>query len=209
MDASDVLKVGMFLLPVLMLAFVVQYALLRVRNLYAERPDRQLGRKAVCHLFLSLAIVLGLAGLTLSAADLFDRLFEPIRQARAAAQPGATPAAPAGPTEWFNDAQRTAAALILSGLFHGTLFGLVLRLFTNDRDQPAVRRTFIGTRLVFAGVIWIVSATVALVLVLKKGDTDLQTLQTTAALGIVWGVAAGVHLWLLLHDPKRAGADGE
>jgi len=206
MDMGEVIKVGLYLLPLQLLAFAAQYAGLRVRNLYAARPDRQLGRKAVCHLFLSVAIGIGLAGLTLSVLDILDRVFEPLHLARAAAQPGGTPVPP-GPTEWFDEAQRIALGLVLSGLFHGTLMAVVLRLFTNDRDEPAVRRAFTGNRLVFAGLIWMASATAALTLLFQK-DTDLKALQTTTAVGCVWGVAAAVHLWLLLHGRKGAEVDG-
>ena len=108
------------------------------------------------------------------------------------------------PTPWFNSAQRTAAALMLAGLLHGTLFALLLRMFTNDRNVPAVRRAHTGTRMVFAGIIWMTADTAALLIVFAEGFTDWNQLAEWTGIGLVWGPAAAVQLWLLLRDRDRA-----
>jgi hypothetical protein len=200
--AARLLELTVYLTPVMLGVFVAQFVRLRVQNLRAARPDPELGRKAVLHAFLSVAILLGLAGATASAADLMTRAFEPLKLA---GNPPGTP--PPVPGAWFNSTQRTAAALMLSGLMHGALFAVVLRLFTNDRDEPAVRRAHIGVRLVFAGMIWMTADTAALLVVFAEGTTNWDELAEITGFGLVWGLAAVVHLWLLLRDRRPADSD--
>jgi hypothetical protein len=108
---------------------------------------------------------------------------------------------------WFNSTQRAAAALAIAGLAHGTLFAVVLRVWTNDRDEPAVRRAHIGTRLAFAGMVWMLADTAALLIVFAEGNTAWDELAGVSAVGLVWGPTAAVHLWLLLRDRRRPAAD--
>jgi hypothetical protein len=201
--ADQFVITGLYLFAFLPAALLLQYARLRVQNLWAARPDPELGRKAVCHLFLTVAILLGLFGVTVSVADLALRAVEPLKQAQNPAPPGAAPA----PTPWFNSSQRTAAAFALSGLLHGTLFALVLRLFTNDHIAPAVRRSHYGLRLVFACAIWMFGGTAVLLILFGEGSMNWDSLALLSPLVLVWGPTAAVHLWLLLRDERRPAGD--
>ena len=217
MSLNNLLDIGIYLLPVvvLFLVFIVQFVRLRVQNMFAARPDPHLGRKAVCHLFLSISIVTGLVGATISSVDLMARAFVPLKQAQIAPvpvpipgdpvpAPAAVPAVPApAPVPWFNAAQRIGTALILAGLLHGTLFAVALRMFTNDRNEPAVRRAHIGTRMVFAGMFWMLADTAALLLLFAEGNTDWDQMSMWTGVGLVWGPTAAVHLWLLLRGRDR------
>ena len=207
MSLNNLLDIGIYLLPVvvLFLVFIVQFVRLRVQNMFAARPDPHLGRKAVCHLFLSISIVTGLVGATISSVDLMARVFEPLKQAQNPPPAGGPVPVPA-PVPWFNAAQRIAAALILAGLLHGTLFAVALRMFTNDRNEPAVRRAHIGTRMVFAGMFWMLADTAALLLLFAEGNTDWDQMSMWTGVGLVWGPTAAVHLWLLLRGRDRTSA---
>lgn len=170
--------------PLLVLATITQYISLRIRNTHLRPQDPQLGRKAACYLFLACAELLILFGLSVSANDLFASVFDP---AAAAATSGS-----------FNGSQRLAAALVASGIIHGVIAIAVVRLFTNDRTFPAVRRAFIGQGFVLSGLVTMTVSTVALIAVFSEGPTDFSFLSWTLALGCVWGPTAALHLALLL-----------
>lgn len=116
--------------------------------------------------------------------------------------PAVPPPPPPPPPPWFNATQRSATALIASGLSHGLIVALLLRLATNDRTAPAVGRANAGFRLVLAGLIVFVGNTASLLLALAEGSTDWSQLATCIGVAVVWGPAAVVHLWLLLHGRK-------
>jgi hypothetical protein len=223
MTPDKLASTGVYALPILLIVSVVQFIRLRVQNSLAERPDPQLGRKAILHLFLNLSILMGLVGASMSTTDLLDRAVQPLVNAQsgagqglspgplAAPQPGdaqnPVPPPPAGipppPPPWFNSTQRAAVALIASGLLHGVIVALVLRLATNDRTEPAVSRANAGIRLVLAGLIVLATNTATLMVVLAEGGTDWSPLATYTGIAVVWGPTAAVHLWLLLRG--RAG----
>jgi hypothetical protein len=219
MTPDKLASIGVYALPVLLIVSVVQFIRLRVQNALAEHPDPQLGRKAILHLFLNLSILMGLVGATMSTTDLLDRAVQPLvnPQSGAGQGPPASPqlgdaqnpappppvVTPPPPPPWFNPTQRAAVALIASGLLHGMIVALVLRLATNDRTEPAVARANAGIRLVLAGLIVLATNTATLIVLLAEGSTDWSPLAIYTGIAAVWGPTAAVHLWLLLRG--RAG----
>jgi hypothetical protein len=94
-----------------------------------------------------------------------------------------------------------------SGVLHGVVLVLLLRLATNDRTEPAVRRANAGVRLVLAGLIVFTTNTSALLLLLAEGGTDWSQLATWTGVAVVWGPTAAVHAWLLLRGRPKPAAD--
>ena len=190
---------------------LVQYIVLRTRNSRAVPPDPQIGRKFILAYFLHLAILLLLAGLTVSSLDWSEHFFEPLidaqeakKEAEAARErgeePPANPAAglPPAVRDKFNEKQRAAAGLVSSGLFHILIFWPLLRFATNAREFPAVGRSFVGMRLFLCGLTVMTLTTLSLVGVFQKGDTDLTNASVIAGLAVVWCPAALVHVVALL-----------
>jgi hypothetical protein len=204
--SGELFSYGLIGLPVVLLLFAVQYIALRIRDTRANPPDPHLGRKAILYLFFNAAVFLALVGFTISALDWSEYLFDPLiagQQARQAGQPPLIDPATGQPLplparEWFNDQQRLAAGLVASGLLHAILFWVIVRLATNDREFPAVRRAFAATRLGVAGLVVMTTSTVSLVMAFQKGETDYQTLQMVCGVAAVWGPVALVHLVLVL-----------
>jgi len=190
---------------------LVQYIVLRTRNSRAIPPDPQIGRKFILGYFLHLAILLLLAGLTVSSLDWSEHLFEPMVEAQKAKKdaeaakergedPPMNPAAGLPPPvrDKFNEKQRTAAGLVASGFFHILIFWPLLRFATNAKEFPAVGRSFIGLRLFLCGLTMMTLTTISLVGVFQKGETDLTNASIMVGLAGVWGPAALIHFVALL-----------
>ena len=62
--------------PFFLLALAFVYLGLRLRDLRGDNPDPMIGVKSVYHYFLTLGILLGLAGVTTIAVDMMDGVFE-------------------------------------------------------------------------------------------------------------------------------------
>ena len=197
--------------PAVVTLFVVQYVALRVRDTRAAPPDPHLGRKALLYFFVNAGCFLVLVGLTISAVDWTEYLFEdaiaaqqqqranPVpNQPAAFLQPPPAAPLPPPPRDWFNDKQRTAAGLVTSGFLYGTLFWLVARVATNDRQFPAVRRAFAATRLLVAAGVVVTLGTVAIVQAFQRGETEYETIATMLGIAVVWGPTAILHLLLVL-----------
>ena len=177
----------------------------------AAVSDPHLGRKTACYFFVNLAVFLLLAGMTISVLDVMDYVFEPAVAAQQARKNGnPPPQAAIDPTtgkplpqpahDWFNDQQRTAAGLVVSGLVHGLLFFAIAYFGTNDRQFPAVRRAFVGLRLVLCLIVVMTASTAAIVLAFQRDDWDLKFVQIEIAVAAVWAPAALVHGALLLRS---------
>ena len=95
-------------------------------------------------------------------------------------------------------------------MLHGSLVLVAVRLFTNDREFPAVRRVFAGQGFVTSGLMTMTAVTTTLVMVLQRGNTDYDMLALMLAVGTVWGPAAGVCLAVLLWTTgwRRAKDEG-
>jgi hypothetical protein len=157
-----------------------------------------------------LAIILLLMGFTLSALEGTEYLFGPAVKAQEnrkngdagvpAVDPTTGQSLPPPPRDWFNEEQRTAAGLTASGLMYAVLFLLAIRWVTNDRDFPAVRRAFAGSRLGLAVLIVMAATTVSLVALFQRGETELKTIQKNTAVVLVWGPTALLHFVLMFRS---------
>jgi len=206
------LMVGSYVtIPVLLIAALVQYILLRARNARAVPHDPQLGRKFLIAFFLHISILLTIVGLSYSAVDWAEYAIEPMidaqqakkdaEQARERGEDAPLPAGmlpPKAPRDWFNDQQRVAAGLASSGLIYTLLFWPVLRFCTNARQFPSAGRSFVGLRLMLAVIIVMVLTTVSMVGVFQKGDTELRGAGIVVGLAAIWGPTAMIHLTMLL-----------
>lgn len=198
----------------LLIPHLFQYIGLRVRNaaLPDAEKDPQLGRKFALHVFSNLSILLILVGVTVSVVDLLDYAFEG-RNRGFGPRGGFGPGGGFGPAparaEWFNEQQRTAAALLLSGFLHFVLFTVILLAATNNGSQRLVARSFVLARLLLAGVITMGATTTFLITMLQKGDTNYDVLKLAIGLGLVWGPTALAHLLMAMafRDRKRADRD--
>ena len=173
------------LYAVLPLFAMVQYISLRIRDTRASPQDPHLGRKSLLYMLFNIAVFTTLAGFTLSALDWMKYLFEPIA------------AAPVVGVDWFSTEQRNAAGLVVSGILHGLLFWIIIRLGTNDKQFPAVGRAAIGMRLAVAGLITFYTSSATIMLSFDK-ELASRGLQQTCAIAIVWAPTAVLHLVLML-----------
>lgn len=192
---------------------LVQFLSLRVRNtaLPPEDRDPHVGRKFALGVFLHLAVMLLLVGLTVSAVDIFEELINggnngwntpPTVRFNGGGGPWGPPTPPPAPVAkpFFDTQQRVAAGLMLSGVMHGVLFAMLLYFATNARKFPAVSRTFVLNRLLVAGVI-LMGVTTQFCLYLFSEDgtgTGDSPFGRILGIAVVWGPAAIGHLlWLL------------
>ena len=183
-----------------------QFLSLRMRNsaLPAEDRDPHLGRKFALGVFLHMAVLLLLTGLTVSVVDVMDELTGNMNT-RATAPvtwrgPGMPPAGPPAPTAkpFFDAEQRIAAGLLLSGVLHGVLFFMLLTFGTNARKFPAVGRAFVINRLLLAGLILMAVTTTFCLFLFSEGDMQVESFGRILGLAVVWGpTALGHYLWLV------------
>ncbi len=207
------------LAPLLLLALALPYAILRLQDARHRDPDPQLGFRAAQYFFFSLGILLVLTGLSNIVVDLVQQALEPARRA------GLVVPGPFGGqnqpnrAEFPNDAQRTGAALILSGLlFAGVHFALVLLLARERRRPSPTRRMFLGCRFAVHGVVVLVALTGLLIVVFQRSepmrDNVLIELRNFF-IGVlfVWMPSWGVHFVLLrlasVPPTSRRGPFGE
>jgi hypothetical protein len=173
--------------------------------------------------FLHLAVMLMLTGLTVSFSETFDGLFggkknqwggTPMTMRAGPGGPGGPgwPPPPPPPTkswfdEWYTPAQRVSAGLMLSGVMHCLLFAMLLYFATNARKFPAVSRAFVLNRLLVAGIILMAVTTLFSVLMFSEGDLQMDSFGRPIGIAVVWGPAALAHfLWLMFGLSKGKGA---
>lgn len=187
------------------LVLLVQFLSLRMRNsaLPTEERDPHLGRKFALGVFLHLSVLLLLTGLTVSMTDIFDELIGGGGKNTPVTAPAGGPwGPPPTPTPaakpFFNSQQRVAAGLMLSGVMHGLLFGMLYYFATNARKFPVVSRAFVINRLLIAGVILMSITTSFCVMLFSDGDMMVESFGRVIGLAMVWGPAAlGHFLWLM------------
>ncbi len=195
---------------------LVQFLSLRVRNagLSADERDPHLGRKFVLGVFLHLSVLLLLVGLTVLSVDLFEELINGSGNSwgtpatmQMGGGPGGGPWGPPPPPPapvakpFPNGAQRIAFGLMLSGVMHGVLFGMLLYFATNARKFPAVSRALVLNRLVAAGLILMGITTTFCLYLFSEGSTGGPVDNPFGRIigtAVVWAPAAVAHLcWLL------------
>jgi hypothetical protein len=197
---------GVVLAPLLFLALALPYAVLRLRDAQNRHSDPQLGLRAAQHFFFSLGILLVLTGLTTIVVDLVQQAMAPPRGAGFAppfGQPFGQPFRQGPPrSEIPNDAQRTGAAFILSGiLFAGMHFALLLPLSRERRPSPS-RRMFLGCRFAVHGLVMLFALTGLLTVLFQRSDPNrdaaLMDLRN-AFIGVllIWMPSWAVHFVLL------------
>jgi hypothetical protein len=189
------------LAPLLLLALALPYVALRLRDSQNRDPDPQLGFRTAQYFFFSLGVLLALTGLSSIVVDLVQQALEPQRGGLVVPAPFGQPNRPRG--EFPNDAQRTGAAMILSGLlFAGLHFSLVL-LLTRERRRPSpTRRMFLGCRFAVHGIVVLIALTGLLIVVFQRSDPGRDFILTELRnffIGVlfVWLPSWGVHFVLL------------
>jgi hypothetical protein len=177
------------LVPVLLICLAIPYAILRVRDARNATPDPQLGFKVAMHFFFSISLMLILTGLSVIVVDLL--------MPRSPRDFG-----PPMPRDSFpNEAQRTAFALILSGLFFGLLHFVCIVTLTTEPFTSPVRRTFLGCRFAVHGLVVMVAMTALLISVFQRDSGDFGGASYTRRfmLGVllVWTPSWLVHVVLM------------
>jgi hypothetical protein len=192
---------ALFLSPILLLALAFPYAVLRLRDGRDGPPDPQLGFKAAQHFFFSLGIFLALTGVTIIVVDLIIDLGTPPRPGP---QPGFQPfGGPQRPRDDFpNSAQRTGAAMILSGGMFGVIHLVLLLVLTSGPVSSPARRTFLGCRAAVHGLVVMFTLTALLIVFFQRSDGPAEFVLArtrNALIGVllVWAPSWVVHFSLL------------
>lgn len=195
---------ALLLVPNLLLALAVPYAILRVRDARTGAPDSQLGLKAALYFFYSVAIMMILFGLTVIVVDLVQDL--DLGGPRAAVRQR--------PAEEFpNTAQRMGAAIILAGVLFVGLHFVLLKTLTDDRGPSMTRRTFLGWRFAINGIIAMFALTGLLIILFQKGEQS-EMRNTMIGMLLVWAPAWVIHFSLFRvaakqNEAARAGPTWE
>jgi hypothetical protein len=179
------------LLPVLLLALAIPYAVLRLRAQKNEEQDPQLGLRTALHFFFSLSVLLVLNGLTIIAVDFVRDRNPPVprpgfpqRQQNFALQ------------DEYTDAKRAGVGLILGGVVFGIIHLVLLTTVTRDRRWPEARRLFNGWRLAIHGLV-ILAVFTWLMIALQQRVVPMETVRSLLAALLIWVPAWTVDLVLL------------
>jgi hypothetical protein len=179
---------AVLLLPMALFGIAVPYAVLRMRDLRSEHHDPQLGLKVAYHL-----------GLTINVADLIIE----DKPAVAGPQFGMPVRANPKADSWLlTPNMRTGWALATSGLLFAVVFGLAAHLGTNIRRFPAVRRAFVGWRLMVAGIAVVAAVTTLLIWLYMKDQPDYKIYEIALATLAVWAPSLAVHVFLMQRYAK-------
>lgn len=194
-------------LPLALVGLAVAYVSLRIRDARADPPDPELGVKSAYYTFLTAGIFLALTGLSLSVIDFLGEAFEGKQPKQQPPQfnpqfnpPGRMMPPPPPPqvNEPFDRvSQRVAWPLVISGVLFSLLSLVLIKAGTNDSRFPAVRRTFVGLRLVVAGLNVMAAVTVLIELLFQKDLPTTRPYATVIGLLIVWLPTTAVHLFLI------------
>ncbi|MCC5830396.1 MAG: hypothetical protein JJU36_13205 [Phycisphaeraceae bacterium] len=174
--------VGLIVLPVGLLG-VLSYIMLRSRVLGVNgRPDNFQGLRLGLHYLMSVAILTGLAGLTMALAGQLT-----LKDGWA----------------WHAETRRALSIVLAATLFAGACKWL-LWARTNDATLPRINRTFVNIRLVLIGL----AALTAFAGALGSGLAGVHGWHAEAPLTftsgvLVWVPAWVVHLWLALRLARR------
>jgi hypothetical protein len=220
----------LYLTPVLLLALAFPYAALRVRDSRAADPDPQLGLKAGLYFTYSLALLVGLAGLTIAAVSEAPRLLKDEAEAASPSDvgdvggfaggpaPSPAPRLPAVAPDWFTPPLRLAAGLAAAGFGLALIHWVLIAAFTNSRRFPEARRVFAGGRFAVSALVVLACVTLLSLLLFAKdphvGDPDYRerfyslkaTKVTLCAVLALWVPVWLLHLGLLnVTSPQRRG----
>jgi hypothetical protein len=195
------------LLPMVLFGVAVPYAVLRMRDAKAEHHDQQLGLKVAYHFFFSLGVLMVLLGLTINVADLIIDDKGPAAPAGLQFGPGLAPMQPAPRAKQadgrlLTPAMRTGWAVATSGLVFAVVFGMTTIFGTNVRRFPAIRRMFVGWRLMVAGVAVVSAVTTLFVWIFSKDQPDNKSYEVALATLAVWAPALVVHVFLMQRYAK-------
>jgi hypothetical protein len=152
---------------------IVLYLVARWRANRDPAPDPQLGLKFAIYYFGTMALQLGLVGLTMLIYTLVK------------------------PNDEFGDSKgesfRVALGMILPA---GAVFGghLALLLRTNDKASPGVKRLFYGFNLMLVGLCGFVALVASCQALFHKGSTDGMGHFAGSAL-FVYGTLWGLLVW--------------
>jgi hypothetical protein len=192
--------------PVAIAGLAVAYIGLRIRDAKSDPPDPELGIKAAFYTFLTAGILLALTGLSLSIIDFLGEAFEgkQPKQQQPQFNPPFNPRQfppPPPPPQQPNDpfdrvSQRVAWPLVISGVLFSLVSLLVIKAGTNDARFPAARRTFVGLRLVIAGLNAMVAVTLLIELLFQKDLANTRPYAVAIGLLIVWLPTAAIQLFL-------------
>jgi hypothetical protein len=176
---------------------------MRMRDVRGEHHDPQLGLKVAYHFFFSLGILLVLVGLTVNVADLIiDEKPAAGLQFGRPVMPMPVPANPKTDGRFLTPNMRTGWALASSGFVFSIVFGLATQLGTNVRRFPAVRRVFVGWRLVVAGIAVVAAVTTLLIWLFMKDQPDNKMYEIALATLDVWVPTLAVHVILMQRYAK-------
>jgi hypothetical protein len=197
---AAVMLIGVSLMPVILLALAVPYAVVRLK---AEAPpDSQLGVKVVVHFFFSAAILLMIAGVTMFAVDWMARDSLPNEDTDNVL--GRTTLASIT-AKSLNMTQRIGLGMILGGAIGAGVHALIL-FFCSDLHRQRIRRTFIGWRFAIHGVVLMFTVTLMIILFLQPEPLRPPValpLRVVTATHLVWGSSWLLHLALLFDAARR------
>ena len=193
---------------VALFGFAIQFITLRIRDSRANPQDPHLGRKSLFYFFFNCSILLVLVGVTYSTLNIMELTFESAVMAQERRKSGSPDPPtvdpitgqpiPAVPKDWFNDQQRTALSLLTSGVIYAVLFGTLIRLLTNDREFPSVRRAFASLRFALAGIVVMATTTAAIFCAFERGEFNYKSLEVIFAISMIWWPVAVLHLILMV-----------
>jgi hypothetical protein len=207
--------------PLLLLGLAFPYVALRMRDSRAAEPDPELGLKAALFYGFSLALLVGLVGVTVAAVHEAPKLG---REEWAggddggAPEPGGGPGAGATPArsaarDPFHPTLRNAAGLAAAGFGLALFHFLLIVGFTNSRRFPEVKRVFVGWRFAVSALVVLAAVTYLSVFLFQKGPAPRDpgfrahrdALYTLYAVLAVWVPTWLVHLGLLnlYSQPRR------
>ncbi len=148
--------------PTLLLALAIPYAVLRLRDTQSTPHDNQVGLKAALYFFSSVGIMLILNGGFILVLEEF--VIKPQREEFQRAF-----AAAKEPDEFPNQTHRVGFGLATAGAVLTVFHWLFIMAATNDGRFPSTRRLFGGWRFAIDGMI-VTIAVIALALILWQKE---------------------------------------
>lgn len=190
----------LFVVPVLLIALAIPYAVLRMRDGREGPPDPQLGFKVAMHFFFSVSIIILLLGLTVIVVGILLQSGRP----RFDDLPG--------------DAERVGVALIISGILFSLLHFICILTLTTQPFTSPVRRTFVGCRFGVHGLVVMLAVTGLLISLFQRHSTGEERRALVGIL-VVWSPSWLLHFVLLrlrlnwgepsrMWPPEQDGAEG-